>query len=663
MAIKKTLGGNRLGSGAGMDFHLRTFRRSSHNLGYAWRSSMAPGTLNPCFAALALNGDTWYIDIEAFVRTLPTNGPLFGNFKLQVDFFLAPIRLYHASLHNDQIDIGDKMENILLPQMRAIFPRPDLTLADPNLSQIDPSSLLAYLDFRGPGKIEDAANYAITRTWNALDYLMYYDIYKCFYANKQETDAVIIGATTNEDFPTIREIGATSPTGVYQAFTNWYGNYVLIPDCEFGFTGTNLDQFDGLEIYVNGDYVEANEMGLFFTSVDVYTNTSMQWSSNSNQITIGDPTGALPFIRRIKDGTIPEFNASLELKKFPLKNIDQMRREILGKDPASPLYITKDSIAPYNEALKTISNSAGVVQRSYSYYEMCGLAVKTYQSDRFNNWLSKEGIDGANGIAKRTAVSTASGSFTMDSLNFAEKLYNKLNRIAASGNTYYDWQEASYGVKSLRRAETPMYMGGMSSDINFSEVVSTAESSGSPLGTLGGRGFQERNKRGGRLKIKVQEPSYIMAIVSLTPRIDYSQGNHWRTRLKTMGDLHTPDMDGIGYQELLTDEFAAWDTTIRAGEPVYKSVGKQPAWIHYMTEVNRCYGNFAKPNAEMFMTLNRRYEHDGEGNLKDGSTYIDPSKFNYAFAVQELKAQNFWVQLGFDVTTRRIMSAKVIPNM
>ena len=38
------------------------------------------------------------------------------------------------------------------------------------------------------------------------------------------------------------------------------------------------------------------------------------------------------------------------------------------------------------------------------------------------------------------------------------------------------------------------------------------------------------------------------------------------------------------------------------------SVGKQPAWIDYMTNFNRTHGNFAVGQSEEFMVLNRRYE-------------------------------------------------------
>ena len=63
------------------------------------------------------------------------------------------------------------------------------------------------------------------------------------------------------------------------------------------------------------------------------------------------------------------------------------------------------------------------------------------------------------------------------------------------------------------------------------------------------------------------------------------------------------------------------------------------------------------------MTLNRRYEYDNNGNIVDLTTYIDPTKYNYVFAQTDLTAQNFWVQIGIEDTTRRIISAKVMPNL
>ena len=177
----------------------------------------------------------------------------------------------------------------------------------------------------------------------------------------------------------------------------------------------------------------------------------------------------------------------------------------------------------------------------------------------------------------------------------------------------------------------------ISKEIIFQEVVSTAEAGAdNPLGTLGGKGRMSGKHKGGKITIKCSEPCVIMGIVSITPRVDYSQGNDFFVNLKTMDDLHKPALDEIGFQDLITEQMAFWDSKQVNREWVQKSAGKQPAWINYMTDINRGYGNFADPNKEMYMTLNRRYEYDENGDIKDLTTYIDPSKYNYMFAQSSL---------------------------
>ena len=103
-----------------------------------------------------------------------------------------------------------------------------------------------------------------------------------------------------------------------------------------------------------------------------------------------------------------------------------------------------------------------------------------------------------------------------------------------------------------------LFEGGMTQLIVFQEVISNSATEQEPLGTLAGRGVTTDRQRGGHIKVKVTEPGYIMCICSITPRIDYSQGNQWDTELKTMDDLHKPALDGIGYQDSINSERAWW---------------------------------------------------------------------------------------------------------
>ena len=194
-------------------------------------------------------------------------------------------------------------------------------------------------------------------------------------------------------------------------------------------------------------------------------------------------------------------------------------------------------------------------------YSQNGLLLKTYQSDIFNNWLNKEAISGDEGINEITKVSTAGGSFSIDALQLAYKVYRMLNDIQVTGNSYDDWQQAVYNHERFASPEIPIYEGGLSKEIIFNEIISTAQTNNGtvnqPLGTMASRGMLNSKHKGGKLRIKCNEPAYIMGIVSITPRLDYSQGNDWFTTLNTWNDLHKPALDQIGFQDLMMSQ-QAW---------------------------------------------------------------------------------------------------------
>ena len=149
--------------------------------------------------------------------------------------------------------------------------------------------------------------------------------------------------------------------------------------------------------------------------------------------------------------------------------------------------------------------------------------------------------------------------------------------------------------------------------------------------------------------------AYLIGISSITPRLDYTQGNQFDVNLKTIDDLHKPALDGIGFQDLSAELLHAGTTTINTINDVItqKFIGKQPAWIDYMTNINKAFRNFV--TNENFMILSRQYSINNT-SIKDMTTYIDPTLYNGIFADQSFDAQNFWVQIGVNIKARRSLS-------
>jgi hypothetical protein len=691
--MKTELGGDRLGSGNKQEISLRNYERSTHDLGYIWRSSMASGTLVPFMSEVALPGDSFDIDLDCDVKTLPTVGPLFGSYKVQLDIFECPVRLYQGKLHMNMLNIGMDMSEVLLPQMQVVGKYEPTNLTDN--AQINSSSIYSYLNVRGIGRRSGAGN--VTRYFNAIPYLGYWDIYKNYYANKQEERGFVIHAENQDnEFDVVSCVVEVVGNGTITS-QNVFGGAVSVVTNPGGTDGvvtytinfkwnTATDQAFGTpdvsayELEIDGTAYLLNQL---FDVVSVPEQQDIDgivngaWAVECSVYT--GPMGTYDWDAS-GESTIPN-NVSVDagppqLTEFDLDNIDGMRMDILeAVRDTTAFTITHGTAAPYGLGL---GYAGGDWQNSYCRSSQEGLGIKTYQSDLFNNWISTEWIDGTNGVNEVTAVSTAGNEFTIDALNLANKVYNMLNRIAISGGSYDDWLDAVYTHERSKGVENPVYHGSLIKELAFEEVVSqaAAEIGGTEqvLGELAGRGRLTGKHKGGKIKIKVSEPSYIMGIVSLTPRIDYSQGNKWDVNLKSMNDLHKPALDEIGFEDLITDQMAWFDTVVTsnpADSPTYSTAGKQPAWINYMTNVNQCRGDFAVPVGEgdqlggsMFMTLNRKYEQETTG-IGDLTTYVDPSKYNdiFAYNPETMDAQNFWVQISNKITARRKMSAKVIPNL
>lgn len=680
--MKKTLGGDRLRSESKMEVYLPNFGRSSHNVGKIIRTSQACGTIIPYWCQIGLDGTTFYIDITTKVKTLPTTGPVFGSFKHQIDIFVIPIRLYVAALHNNALGVGLNMSKVLLPQFIVNTANTSIYKNDTNRGQVNPSSLLSYLGIKGFGY--SSVNQYV-RSFPAIFNLAYWDIFKNYYANKQEENAYVITG--------ISHIWKTISIGDgVKWLKTWTNNkseqYTIQPTDE-------SPRYIKLEFEENVSPEEVNEIQ-FLTNIPDTTQKLNELTrlgdafvferTDPDALGLREPRNPRKatkvYTYKVKKKIIIAYNANaagensitmpdnkkIKLTAFPLKNIDDERTSILAA-PSTSAYTVNNIKMPYGAATGGLTlpnyNRTKTYVSSNAWYSQAGLAVKTYLSDRFNNWLNTEWIDGTTGgINSITAVDVSDGKLTMDSLILQKKIFNMLNRVAITDGTYQAWREATYGIRSAMLPESPIFCGGMQSEIAFDEIVSNSATDEEPLGTLAGRGVATMYKSGRGIKIKCTEPSMIMALGSITPRIDYSQGNKWWTRLQSMDDFHKPTLDAIGFQELIAEEAAAWSTESTGNkELIYQSLGKQPSWIEYTTDVNETYGEFAAGMPLAFMCLNRVYEENSDHTIGNASTYIDPTIYNNIFAESRLSSQNFWVQAAFDVTARRVMSAKQIPNL
>lgn len=657
MAVVRTLGKNTLGDNNKMKVAMRDYDMSTHDISTVFRSSIGVGMLVPFCKILCQKGDI--IDINLINKTLsqPTLGPLFGSFKLQHFLFFGGFRLYNSWLHNNRTGIGMKMSDIKLPMMKAQTSGVE-TDAKTNISA---SALYKYL---GWSKSRRTGTNATTGVYkNGIPLLLYLDIFKNFFANTQEDNFYMLK-------------GAGSLTLNIQKTHNKQndGPYKI------GIDQKSIDITNTTQItagVITNDYRglwESIKVKILTSDGGLLTRRLSELTTNPSGLTITlNNVSANPYATILQFFTTRETAKYIktELGKYDLKVLDQIRDVILQKKGNETLILEAESLGEKNNGSTNLQDFIKDVITSQSN-KLGGMLLKTYDNDIFNNWIKTDWIDGTGGITEITSIDITAndGKLTMDALNLQQKVYNMLNRIAVSGGTYRDWLETVYTAgKYLDRPETPVFIGGMTQYIEFDEVVSKSatetEYGSQPLGDIAAIGRGGKPLNNGHVHYQCEEPGYIMGLMAITPMVDYSQGNDFDLNLQTIDDLHKPALDGIGYQDLIQEQMVGETSVYEGGGKIdnikHLAANKTVAWIDYMTNYNRTFGDFAAGEALDFMVLNRRYEVSSKDTIDDLTTYIDPQKYIEIFADTSIDSQNFWVQTVVQATRRGNYSAKQIP--
>ena len=655
MSITRTLGKNTLGDNNKIKVAMRDYDMSTHDISTVFRSSIGVGMLVPFCKILCQKGDI--IDLNLINKTLsqPTLGPLFGSFKLQHFMFFGGFRLYNSWLHNNRTGIGMKMSDIKLPMM---FAKTYGTATDAE-TNISPSALYKYLGWSKSRR--KGANSTDGICKNGIPLLMYLDIFKNFFANTQEDKFYMLK-------------GAGEITLNIQKTYNKDGKYTIGRDQNSVNVTKTTTITPNVVLTDYTNFWNSLKVKILESDGGLYTKRVSELTSNPKIFNITlDKISANPYATILQFFTTKETANYLkvEIGQYDLKLLDQIRDVILHKKGNEILTLYGQSLNETNNGSTELTGMFNDLINSQSN-KLGGMLLKTYDSDIFNNWVKTDWIDGAGGITEITSIDITAndGKLTMDALNLQQKVYNMLNRIAVAGGTYRDWLETVYTAgKYLDRPETPVFIGGMTQYIEFDEVVSKSatetEYGSQPLGDIAAIGRGGKPLNNGHIHYQCEEPGYIMGLMAITPMVDYSQGNDFDLNLQTIDDLHKPALDGIGYQDLIQEQMVGETSVYEGGWSInnikHLAANKTVAWIDYMTNYNRTFGDFAAGEALDFMVLNRRYEVGSDNTIKDLTTYIDPQKYIEIFADTSIDSQNFWVQTVVQATKRGNYSAKQIP--
>lgn len=220
-----------------------------------------------------------------------------------------------------------------------------------------------------------------------------------------------------------------------------------------------------------------------------------------------------------------------------------------------------------------------------------------------------------------------------------EKLMRLTRR--AGDYDYISQTSAHYGVDVPRgRGEEVSFLGGWSSQIDISEVVTTALTEKGDPAQIYGRGVG--TQQGKDINYEAKEHGVLMIITSIVPDSDYSGVgmNNFNAKLYR-GDYFHPEFQDLGLQPIMSHELAFQPHKLNrsASDKFGKSIllGYAPRYAEYKTACDELHGEFRtgkefSPWVSSIKVLDNAFFTDA--GIKPSALLVSPSQLDSIFSVR-----------------------------
>lgn len=232
----------------------------------------------------------------------------------------------------------------------------------------------------------------------------------------------------------------------------------------------------------------------------------------------------------------------------------------------------------------------------------------------------------ANLLLDQSALQASAATINQLREAFAIQKWLELN--ARTGNRYTEHIQAHFGVKPQdARLQRPEEFGGSVSNIQFSEVLQTGQTTTSgtdaaPLGTMGGHAITASGSR--KASYYAQEHGWIFALMYVVPETTYFQGIAPKFSKTDRYDYFQPLLAHIGEQPVLGKELYSDGSS--NDNAVF---GYLPIYDEYRHELNTVAG-LMKSDLDHWH-LARKFGNRPQLN----STFISCDPANRIFAVED----------------------------
>lgn len=162
-------------------------------------------------------------------------------------------------------------------------------------------------------------------------------------------------------------------------------------------------------------------------------------------------------------------------------------------------------------------------------------------------------------LLTRYVALSSTGAISVRDLREASALQRYAENSLKYGNRYEEFIQREFGISPRdSRIQRPEYLGGGRGLLNISEVLQTAESTDSGVGTMRGHGVGSISQRS--IRFTSPEHGLIIGLLSIRPKLVYTSGVDREFLKRSRLDFFTPELSNIGMQEVLTQELYAIST-------------------------------------------------------------------------------------------------------
>lgn len=189
-------------------------------------------------------------------------------------------------------------------------------------------------------------------------------------------------------------------------------------------------------------------------------------------------------------------------------------------------------------------------------------------------------------------LSTATGGIAINDLRQSIALQRIAEARSRYGTRYVDFLRFIGVNPKDGRLSRPEYLGGGTENINFSEVIQTAEGAATDIGDLYGHGIASMRSK--TYQKMFEEHGWVMSLLSVRPKTSYLQAFPRKFNRTTATDYWHRELENLPWQTV-------YETEVYAPGTASNVFGYVPRYDEYRNNFNYASGSFRSTELDWHM--------------------------------------------------------------